>query len=244
MSLRTRHGNPGRAPCHYAAMGRILCTGKTEEQGVYVPEHFRELRMEILQALMQRHPLATVVAVTSEGLTANHIPLQANLAVDGKGTLRGHIARANSLWRQLPPGAPVLAVFTGADTYISPNWYPSKREQGKAVPTWNYATVHVNGSIRFIEDRDWLRDFVGALTDVHEQGRPHRWNVGDAPEEYIDGMLRAIVGFEIEIGSVVGKFKGSQNRSTEDRAGVHAALRSAGKDADAVAELAPGAERA
>ena len=209
---------------------------------MYVPEHFRESRVEILQALMQRHPLATVVAVTSDGLTANHIPLQATLTADGRGTLRGHIARANSLWRQLQPAAPVLAIFTGADAYVSPNWYPSKREHGKAVPTWNYATVHVNGSIRFIEDRDWLRGFVGVLTDEHEHGRPHRWHVSDAPTDYIDGMLRAIVGFEIAITSIVGKFKGSQNRSSEDRAGVHAALQAAGRDSAATAELAPGAE--
>lgn len=208
---------------------------------MYVPDHFRELRAEVLQDLMERHPLATVVAVTTEGLTANHIPLQARLTAGGKGTLRGHIARANSLWRQLPPDAPVLAIFTGADAYISPNWYPSKREHGKAVPTWNYATVHVNGTIRFIEDKEWLRDFVGALTDIHEHGRPHRWHVSDAPADYIDGMLRAIVGFEIEIGRVLGKFKGSQNRSAEDRAGVQAALQSAGRETSEVVELAPGA---
>jgi transcriptional regulator len=211
---------------------------------MYVPEHFRESRVEVLQALMEQHPLATVVAATSEGLTANHIPLETRLTADGRGMLRGHIARANSLWRQLPADAPVLAIFTAADAYISPNWYPSKREHGKTVPTWNYAAVHVNGTIRFIEDREWLRNFVGVLTDVHEHGSPRPWHVEDAPADYIEGMLRAIVGFEIEVGSVIGKFKGSQNRSGEDRAGVRTALRSAGRTASEVTELAPGADLA
>ena len=206
---------------------------------MYVPEHFRETRIEVLQAFVTQHPLATLVALTSEGLTANHIPLQAQLAAPGGGWLRGHIARANSLWRELKPDAQVLAVFTGPDSYVSPNWYPSKREHGKVVPTWNYATVHVRGPIRFIDDATWLRQFVGTLTDSHERGAPQPWHVSDAPADYIAGMLRAIVGFEIRIADIVGKFKGSQNRSLADRAAVHAALRAAGRsDADA-AELAP-----
>jgi transcriptional regulator len=206
---------------------------------VYVPEHFRETRIDVLQALVERHPLATLVAMTAEGLTANHIPLQAQLRAGGRGILRGHIARANSLWRELHSDAAVLAIFIGADDYISPSWYPSKQEHGKAVPTWNYATVHIKGSIRFIDDAAWLRDFVGSLTDVHEQGRVNRWHVSDAPADYIDGMLRAIVGFEIEVSSVVGNFKGSQNRSVADRAGVNAALRTAGRRPDELAELVP-----
>jgi transcriptional regulator len=196
----------------------------------------------MLQGLLDRHPLATLVAVTSDGLTANHVPLQARLSADGRGVLRGHIARANSLWRRLEPDAAVLAIFMGADAYVSPNWYPSKHEHGKAVPTWNYATVHVSGTIRFIDDPAWLRSFVSELTDLHEQGRPDRWHVSDAPSDYIDGMLRAIVGFEIDVRSVVGKFKGSQNRSATDRAGVSAALRTAGRDAPETAELVPGTE--
>lgn len=207
---------------------------------MYVPEHFREARIDLLQGFLEKHPLATLVAMTSDGLTANHIPLQSKLTAEGKGLLSGHIARSNSLWRQLEHDAEVLAIFTGADAYISPNWYPSKREHGKVVPTWNYATVHIKGSIRFIDDVVWLRDFVGSLTDTHERGRPQRWHVGDAPADYIDGMLRAIVGFEIQIASVIGKFKGSQNRSAADRAGVGEALRSSGRGPEAIAELAPG----
>jgi len=207
---------------------------------VYVPEHFREARVELLQEFVQQHPLAVVVAMTADGLNANHIPLQTKLTADGRGLLRGHIARSNSLWRQVENGAEVLAIFTGADAYISPSWYASKREHGKVVPTWNYATVHIRGTIRFIDDAQWLRDFVGSMTDLHEGGRPDRWHVSDAPADYIDGMLRAIIGFEIEVSSVAGKFKGSQNRSSADRTGVNAALHASGRKTDEIAELAPG----
>jgi transcriptional regulator len=137
----------------------------------------------------------------------------------------------------------VLAVFTGADSYVSPAWYPSKREHGKVVPTWNYAAVHVSGRIRFIEESSWLRELVGSLTDAHERGRAKPWRVSDAPADYIDAMLRAIVGFEIEISDVVGKFKGSQNRPAVDRAAVREALLEGGRSADDVAELVPDSGR-
>lgn len=207
---------------------------------MYVPDHFRESRIDRLQEFISQHPLATLVASTSEGLTANHIPLQSLLRPDGTGTLRGHIARSNSLWRKLERDAPVLVIFQGADSYVSPNWYPSKREHGKAVPTWNYATVHLKGSIRFVEDAAWLREFVTQLTDTHERLREHPWQVADAPDDYIVAMLRSIVGFEIAVSSVVGKFKGSQNRSAADRAGVNGALQQAGRTATDIEELAPG----
>lgn len=207
---------------------------------MYVPDHFRESQIELLQKLVDRHPLATVVANTADGLTANHIPLRSSLRPDGTGTLRGHIARGNTLWRRLEPDAPVLVVFVGADSYVSPNWYPSKREHGKAVPTWNYAAVHMQGCIRFIDDTGWLRSFVTTLTDTHEQPREDPWHVTDAPGDYIEGMLRAIVGFEITVSSTLGKFKGSQNRSAADRAGVNAALRAEGRAASEIDELAPG----
>jgi transcriptional regulator len=208
---------------------------------VYLPEQFRETRIDVLQAFLARHPLSTLVAMTAAGLTANHIPLIAQLADDGTGVLRGHIARGNSLWRELAPGAPVLAIFNGADSYISPSWYPSKREHGKVVPTWNYATVHANGNIHFIEDRVWLREFVSSLTDTHERSRSAPWHVTDAPESYIESMLGAIVGLEISVTRLVAKFKGSQNRSAADRAGVAAGLHAAGRDSAEIAEMAPGA---
>jgi transcriptional regulator len=196
---------------------------------VYVPEHFRETRIDVLRAFVERYPLGTLVANTAQGIDANHIPMQWLPAPDGgPGLLRGHIARANSLWRELPAGAPVLAIFIGPDQYVSPSWYPSKREHGRAVPTWNYATVHIQGLIRFIEDASWLRGQIESLTDDHERERIHRWRISDAPEDYIAGMVRAIVGFEIPVSSIVAKFKGSQNRSAADRAGVAEALRAAG----------------
>ena len=211
---------------------------------MYVPKHFSETRMDVLQAFAERHAFATLVAVTGAGLTANHLPLIPSLSPDGTGVLRGHIARANSLWHELEDAAPVLAIFDGAHGYVSPSWYPSKQEHGKAVPTWNYATVHVSGHIRFIEDAVWLRQFVTSLTDIHEEGRTHRWHVSDAPPDYIEAMLRAIVGLEIAVTSVVGKFKGSQNRSPADRAGVAAALRAEGRTPEEIAEIAPGVEPA
>lgn len=210
---------------------------------MYVPEHFREARIEVLRTLIARYSLGTLVAVTSEGITANHIPMQLLPAADGPGVLRGHIARANPLWRLLESDAAVLAVFVGPDHYVSPSWYPSKREHGKAVPTWNYATVHVRGHIRFIDDAAWLRGLVESLTDEHEHGIVNRWRISDAPADFIDGMVRAIVGFEIRASAIEGKFKASQNRSAADRAGVAEALRAAGlPDAD-VAQLVlpPGA---
>ena len=206
---------------------------------MYVPEHFRETRIELLRAFIERHSLGTLVAVTSEGLTANHIPMQLLPATGSPGLLRGHIARANPLWRLLGAGAQVLAIFIGPEHYVSPSWYPSKREHGKAVPTWNYATVHVKGNIRFIDDAAWLRSLVESLTDEHERASPSRWRVTDAPADYIEGMLRAIVGFEIQVSAIEGKFKGSQNRSAEDRAGVADALRAEGLTPEEIAQLAP-----
>jgi transcriptional regulator len=209
---------------------------------MYVPEHFREIRLPVLQAFIDRHPFATLVALTPEGLTANHIPLEGKLVSGGYGWLRGHIARANPLWRELTTDAAVLAIFSGAEHYVSPSWYPSKHEHGKAVPTWNYAAVHITGSIRFVEDASWLHDFVSSLTDIHEQERTNRWHVSDAPSDYIRGMLRAIIGFEITISSIVGKFKGSQNRSAADRAGVTTALLAEGSTPEVTAELVPDSE--
>jgi len=207
---------------------------------VYIPEHFRETRIEVLREFIGQHALGTLVAVTAEGISANHIPMQLLPASDaGLGVLRGHIARANSLWRLLPAESAVLAIFIGPDHYVSPSWYPSKREHGKAVPTWNYATVHVTGSIRFIEDAAWLYQLVESLTDEHEQGHVDRWRITDAPPDYVAGMVRAIVGFEIQVSAIEGKFKASQNRSAADRAGVAGALRAAGLSPDDVAQLAP-----
>jgi transcriptional regulator len=216
-----------------------MLPNQQREASVYQPEHFRETRIKVLQAFVAQHPLASLVAATGAGLSATHLPLRSELRSAGSGMLRGHIARANSLWRELAPGADVLAIFSGADSYISPNWYPSKQEHGKVVPTWNYATVHVHGTITFTHDTVWLRDFVTELTRIHEQGQPHPWQVSDAPADYIEGMLRAIVGFEITVTRIEAKFKGSQNRSVADRMAVDAALRGAGRSAADVAQIVP-----
>lgn len=212
---------------------------------MYIPEHFRETRIEVMRALVERYSLGTLIAVGAQGIDANHIPMQWLAGTDGGlGLLRGHIARANPMWRQLAAGAPVLAIFIGPDQYVSPTWYPSKREHGRAVPTWNYATVHIHGQIRFIEDVVWLREQIESLTDDHERDRMHRWRIGDAPEDYISGMVRAIVGFEIPVAALECKFKGSQNRSAADRSGVAEALRVAGVPPQEIEQLAPGAQPA
>ena len=191
---------------------------------MYTPTHFDERRPQLLHELMAQYPLAVVVAATAKGIEANHIPLMLRTWGGTPGTLKGHIARANSLWRDLPAGAEVLAIFQGASHYISPNWYPTKREHGKVVPTWNYTVVHARGRIVWKQDAAWLRAFLETLTDRHERRYEARWQVSDAPADYIEQMLRAIVGFEIAIESLTGKWKLSQNRSADDRAGVVSSL--------------------
>ena len=198
---------------------------------MYNPPQFKEDRPEVLHSLIQQYPLAAVVASTSNGLQAHHIPLVFEPRVGTPGILKGHIARANSLWRDLEAGSEVLALFQGASHYISPNWYPSKAEHGKVVPTWNYAVVHARGRIAWINDAIWLREFVEALTDRHERPLVSPWQVSDAPPKYIEQMIGAIVGFEITITDMVGKWKLSQNRSAADRAGVVSALSSFTQDA-------------
>jgi transcriptional regulator len=163
--------------------------------------------------------------------------MQLVTGADGQDVLRGHIARGNALWRSLSDGAPVLVVFTGARHYISPGWYATKQQTGKVVPTWNYSTVHARGCIRFIEDVAWLARLVDSLTDEHESRRTPTWHVADAPTEYIDSMLQGIVGFEIQVQQLEGKFKASQNRSAADREGVVQGLRAAGLAAADIAEL-------
>lgn len=191
---------------------------------MYDPEHFREQRDEILHAFIDAHPLGALVTLRDGGLTADHIPMLRVPRPDGTQSLRRHVARANPIHRQVADGDPVLVIFGGAQAYISPSWYPSKREDGRVVPTWNYTVVHARGRIRFERDASWLRELVGALTDRHEAGRVEPWKVDDAPPDYIERMLAAIVGFEIEIDTLVGKFKASQNREAADRAGVASGL--------------------
>jgi transcriptional regulator len=191
---------------------------------MYIPEKFKEQRVDVLHSLMRRHPLAILVATGEQGLIANHIPMEV-LDTPPFGVLRGHIARANPLWKQYRDGSEALAIFQGPQTYISPSFYPTKQKTGEVVPTWNYAVAHARGPIRFTHDADWLRELVGRLTQHHEAARSAPWGVGDAPEAYIKNLLGLIVGFEITISELVGKWKLSQNQVLENREGVLQGLR-------------------
>lgn len=188
---------------------------------MYLPSHFEETRAETLHALIRSHPLGTLITQDRSGaLQADPIPFILDAGPQDVGTLRGHVARANPLWRETREDVDALVVFQGAQGYISPSWYPAKAEHGKVVPTWNYIVVQARGRLRAIDDREWLRAFVTRLTERHEVRQPLPWQVADAPADYIDSMLGAIVGIEIELGSLVGKWKASQNRSAADRSGV------------------------
>jgi transcriptional regulator len=193
---------------------------------MYLPAHFKEDRPEVLHGLIRSHPLAAVVTLDASGLVANHIPLEIDPGAGPLGTLRGHVARGNPMWKSHRPEVDALAIFQGAHSYISPAYYATKAATGEVVPTWNYATVHACGPLRTIDDPAWLRRFVEQLTDRHEAelARGEPWKVSDAPERYIDKLVKAIVGIEIPISRIEGKWKVSQNRPAEDRAGVVAGL--------------------
>jgi transcriptional regulator len=182
---------------------------------------------------MREHPLATLVTQQAGGVTADAIPLE---YVATTHTLRGHVARANPIWREAA-GQSVLAVFNGPQAYITPSWYPSKATTHKVVPTWNYTLVHAHGVLRAVEDAPWLHALVTGLTAHHEAPRPQPWAVADAPDDYVQQMLRAIVGIEIPVDRLIGKWKISQNRSDADRLGVAAGLAEGTAPAQAMAEL-------
>jgi transcriptional regulator len=192
---------------------------------MYQPAHHREDRLDVQHALIAAHPLGLLVSAGASGLIANPIPFVLDATAGQKGTLRCHLARANPQWKDLNGVSECLVVFQGADAYVTPSWYKTKKETGKVVPTWNYATVHTWGRPRVIDDATWLRANVEALTRVHEAGRPVPWEVNDAPADFIDVMLRGIVGVEIEIARIEGKWKVSQNRPEADRTGVYRGLR-------------------
>lgn len=187
---------------------------------MYLPVHFNETRTEVMHALMRAHPLCALVTQCQAGLAANHVPVQTLAEPAPLGCIRGHIARANPLWRDYRAETQALAIFQGPQIYISPSFYPSKAKSGEVVPTWNYAVVHAGGTLRFIQDPDWLRDFVAGLTATHEAPRALPWKIDDAPAPYIDKMLSLIVGFEFSITALSGKWKVSQNRSRADQEGV------------------------
>jgi len=206
---------------------------------MYLPAHFEEKRPEVLHELVRTHPLGLLVTLTDAGLQANSIPffLDADPA-GGPGILRAHVARANPLWQEARADPQALVVFQGPQAYVSPGWYPSKAEHGKVVPTWNYVMVQARGPLRAIDDAAWVHALVSRLTTHHEAAQAKPWAVTDAPAPYIDTITRAIVGIEITLTALTGKWKVSQNRSAADRAGVARGLRVAGQ-ADA-ADLAGG----
>lgn len=205
---------------------------------MYLPEHFAETDPRVLHALIDAHPLGAWVTIGDDGLLVNHLPFLLDPDRGPRGTLAGHVARANPVWRAFSTAVESVVVFQGAETYVTPSWYPSKREHGKVVPTWNYAVVHAHGMPRAIEDRAWLLQLVTRLTGRHEAPRAVPWRVTDAPGDYIGGLLDAVVGIEIPIAKLVGKWKVSQNRPVRDRQGVVAGLQERGDaDAEAMAAL-------
>jgi transcriptional regulator len=191
---------------------------------MYIPDQFREERLEVLCSFVAKHPLGALIALTADGFTANHIPMLWQEREGTNGILRGHVARANPVAAALAPDSPVLVIFGGADHYITPSWYPAKQEHGKVVPTWNYSVVHAHGTIRFVDNREYALRQVQQLTARQEAPRANPWKVSDAPADYIESMLSRIVPFEITVTRLIGKFKANQHRPESERHAVAAAL--------------------
>ncbi|HET7844109.1 MAG TPA: FMN-binding negative transcriptional regulator [Xanthomonadales bacterium] len=207
---------------------------------MYVPSAFAETRTDVLRPFLRSNPLATLVTNGPDGLFASPVPMLLDESRGEHGSLLAHVARANPHWQLLEAGAPTLAVFGGPNAYVSPDWYPNKHATGRDVPTWNYATVHVHGTATAFADPDALLALLERLTDTHEAGRATPWRVADAPADYIRGQLGAIVGTELRIARMEGKFKLSQNRKAEDRHGARAGLAASHEPRDrAVAALMP-----
>jgi transcriptional regulator len=196
---------------------------------MYEPPLHRKESLEAQHALIRSQPLGLLICNGPEGLEANTIPFLIDASASKLGTLRAHMARANKQWRSLGEADEALVVFQGPDRYISPNWYATKRETGKVVPTWNYVMVQARGKPRVIEDAEWLRAQIDELTRTHEGRRPAPWAVSDAPADFIAMQIKAIVGLEIEIAHIAGKWKVSQNRPAPDREGVVAGLTAEGE---------------
>ena len=187
---------------------------------MYLPAHFEEARPEVLHQALRDHPLGLLITQDASGLVANQIPFLIELEPDGTQVLRGHVARANPVWREARCDVESLVVFQGPQAYISPSWLATKAQDGKVVPTWNYVMVQARGTLRAIDDAAWVHALVTRLTERHESTRAQPWAVSDAPEDYIATMLRAIVGIEIPLSSLIGKWKLSQNKSSADREGI------------------------
>lgn len=206
---------------------------------MYIPQHFAQLQPEQLHRVIRTHPLGVLVTSGAGGLDADHIPFEFHPDAGPLGTLSAHVARANPLWTGCPDGSTVMVIFRGADAYISPSWYPSKHEAHRQVPTWNYEVVHAHGRLTVRDDERFVRGLLARLTRHHEAAEPRPWKMGDSAPEFIDSLLRQVVGIEIEITSLTGKSKLGQNRETRDRLGAADTLAARGQ-----AELADAMRKA
>ena len=186
---------------------------------MYIPKRFLKDDIDKSKGMMVNHSFATLITHNESGVEANHIPLILN-KLGQKDVLQGHIAKANPLWKNIKDKSEVLIIFNGPNCYISPNYYPTKQENGKVVPTWNYISVHVKGIVSFIHDDQWILKMLNDLTNQYEANQPVPWSVSDAPQAYIDKMLSAIVGLEIDILSITGKWKVSQDKTEENKQGI------------------------
>jgi transcriptional regulator len=200
---------------------------------MYITRHFQEARLDEVHRIIERYPFAALVVQSPAGLDATHIPFAFDAAVGTHGVLRAHVARDNPVWRECVDGADVMVMFHGGDAYVSPNWYPSKHEAHRQVPTWNYQVVHVHGKLRIHDDERYVRGVVARLTRTHEarSEQPKPWKMSDSEPAYIDQLLQNIVGLEVEIERIVGASKLSQNKEARDRQGAAEALRARGQDA-------------
>lgn len=195
---------------------------------MYLPSHFEESRIAVLHDLIEKHPMGILFTHGKSGLDANHLPFDLHRAEGSQGVLHAHVARNNPVWQDVANGDEVMVVFRAADAYISPQWYPSKHEFHKQVPTWNYIVAHAYGRITIRDDERYVRGVVARLTRIHEASQPVPWKMTDAPADYIDSMLKAIVGLEIEITRIVGKYKLGQNKEVRDIRGAGEALNAKG----------------
>jgi len=207
---------------------------------MHIPSKFKQKNDSQLKNIIKEYSFATLVTYSQSGIDATHLPVILR-DIEGKDVIQAHIAKANKLWQSVKSGSKVLLIFNGPNCYISPNYYPTKKDSGKAVPTWNYVAVHVKGNISFIHDEQWLRNMIDNLTNMHESNQEIPWSISDAPDSYIKKMLSAIVGIEISIDSIDGQWKLSQNQPDINKLGVVQALKnSSDTDALKISELVKG----
>lgn len=220
---REPNGKKGPPPCCYLKMTIWI-------EKMYIPKHFEETNIEVLHEFIKCNPFAALITNTEDGLNAEHIPVYLNTENANRVCVQGHIATSNSLWKRSSHGQECLLIFQGSNAYITPTWFPSKETNGRVVPTWNYSVVHVKGTIEFIHEPEWKIELLNNLTDAHENKLENPWRVSDAPTEFIEKLLPAIVGFEIIVNEVHGKFKLSQNQSQENRGGIAQGLEKQGHE--------------